>query len=189
MRCACDRFFGGDGLVGRVLGRRRRPWRAASSSHNEVVGPRVRFSRVRYAPAAFAPPASASAASGALSAPVSRSQRKSYSSLTAAASGAPSAAASGASSYYSGALNRVFFDGGGREDLRDFWRVTFGAQTEPSFPPRQRLSLLPSLTQALPHVGRCTIQPLAGSGESHAARRLFGLPSLRTDFLATPTPP
>ena len=67
-------------------------------------------------------------------------------SLTAAASGAPSASASGASSYYSGALNRVFCDGGGREDLSDFWRVTFGAQTEAFFPPRQRLSLLSSLT-------------------------------------------
>ena len=44
--------------------------------------------------------------------------------------------------FRSGALNRVFCDGGGGADLSDFWRVTFGAKTEASFPPRQRLSLL-----------------------------------------------
>ena len=49
-----------------------------------------------FAPAAFASVTSASAASGALSAPAPRSAQKNNSSLTAAASGAPSASTSGA---------------------------------------------------------------------------------------------
>ena len=63
--------------------------------------------------------ASASAASGALSAPVSRDQQqKNDSSLTAAASGAPSASSSGAPSFV-----RDFSDGDDREDLSDFWQL------------------------------------------------------------------